>query len=199
MILSLSAIEHEPRPAVRECLTCLIPELLEHGDRSPPNTVVDQLSKLAAWLPAFSGARHCQKKLWFQIWALLLNNFLVATASRRLITSVSEAPARSRFSDQLIGLVDIGLVMLAVVEFQRLRRTCAEPARPWRKAGREVEGHGNLSPLMRECRLNELSARSAPLFIARCLRSACLGAVRVPQAGRPGTKGDATWARSSKT
>ena len=23
-----------------------------------------------------SGARHCQKKLWFQIWAVLLNNGL---------------------------------------------------------------------------------------------------------------------------
>jgi hypothetical protein len=60
----------------------------------------------------FSGLRHCQKKLWFQIWAELLN---------RPLSPVSLA-LEALFGHEAVGLVDIGLVMLAVVEFERLRR-----------------------------------------------------------------------------
>ena len=42
-----------------------------------------------------AGARHCQKKLWFQIWALLLNSLLSPSCRALRITSTNDAPLRS--------------------------------------------------------------------------------------------------------
>ena len=56
---------------------------------------VDHLGELARRaVDACSGARHCQKKLWFQICAVLLNRPLSPSSLAALITSISEAPSR---------------------------------------------------------------------------------------------------------
>jgi len=60
-----------------------------------PNASLIRCSSLPSGVWPWAGARHCQKKLWFQSWAALLKSLALPARLASRITWASEAPDKS--------------------------------------------------------------------------------------------------------
>ena len=144
----------------------------------------------------FSGLRHCQKKLWFHSWALLLNSFFSPLLARLADKLDQRSAGEIRLAlDQLIGFLDVGARDACRDETRAFQRTCAAPARPSRMAARAAERPWRAFLLgMRECRRNECRAAEAPRLVAEACDLMFRGRKKFPTPWS-GKRGRFKWGR----
>ena len=183
----LAAVEHQPGPAVGEMVDGFLVELLQQrlGRRRTRRRSAAR-SLPVGLLPVGRREALPEEAVVPELGAVVEQLACRPSALAARMTSTSEAPSRPVVAEQLVGLVDIGAVMLAVVEFERfgrhVRRERVLGDRAVRAAVKAIE---HLLRWQVQCTINERAAAagSAPRRAKACDRPRSK-AVSNPKRGR---------------
>ena len=180
--LELVAVEHEPGPAVGEVVHRLVAELLKQRlDAAEP--IIDQLRKLSARLLLFGAQALPEEAVVPQLGAV------VEQLGLAVLPGVADdidkrSPGQIRLgAHELVGLVDVGAVMLAPVEFEGLGRNVRRERILGVRQFGEFKRHFAHSYVGGRCN-NEERASVAPLFIAGPCDSMFRGRKKFPRSSQ---------------